>query len=619
MKKKILSLSALLLAIAVGLWVYQYQTSDFAALHSVSEYLFEQTLSQNTINLHYTLATPEAYGLKDIPVTLGTYSVSEMKKQSILTENALSVLSSISRDALSPDDQLTCDILLHNLKQQLDASKYPLYPEPLSSQGILTELPVLLAEYSFRSQDDIDDYLQLLDCLPSYFEDLGQYETEKANAGLFMSDNSLDKVLANCQAVCDQQEQHFMQISFENRIDSLASLSTEEKIQYQLQHDQVLQRSFFPSYQKLSDTLVSLRGKGKNPYGLYYHEQGTAYYEYLTASCTGTDYTLKDIKQMILTRLKSDYTELSSLLSKNPALSTAVLSIGTSVGQLSKPVTPEEMLSDLYDKTKLHFPIPTDAYASAATDYQVKYVDTAMEAFLSPAFYLTPPIDLLSENTIYINDVSSYSDIRLYTTLAHEGYPGHMLQNTYYLSTEPAPVRSLLYFGAYSEGWAVYTEQYAYTLLELDEDLTRVLQLDHLLQLGLCSLLDLMVHYEGLTPDGLQQFASRSGLLLDESILSELYQQIVDQPANYLKYYVGFLEVDRLRTKAEAALGDSFCEMDFHEFFLSVGPAPFSIIEKREDIWIQTVLSSDLALCSQPLISSSSSLGTISSMLSSWN
>lgn len=611
MKKILLPLSLLFLALPIGLYTYHQNTSDTALLHSLSNELFEQALLDNTINLHYTLTKPASIGITDYPVTLGTYSAAEFENQAFLTENALHTLSSISRSELKEEDTLTYDVLNHYLNLQLKSSDYSLYPEPLSASGIQTELPILLAEYAFRNEQDVQDYLSLISCIPDYFDDLCCYETEKANAGLFMSDTSLDAVLTGCDSIMASKESHFLQIAFEERIHSLSSINMQEKKDYIKQHKDLLQQDFFPAYQKMTEHLSSLKGMGRNPYGLFYHDEGKAYYEYLVLAGTGTDYTPSEIKQMLLTQFKSDYTELSALLADNPALS-------DSIEEITSPfTTPEEILSDLYQKTRRDFPVPSQTHSDDTSAFAVKYVDASMESFMSPAFYLTPPIDLIEENTIYINDISSYSDVGLYTTLAHEGYPGHMLQNTYYLSLDPPPIRSLLYFGGYSEGWAVYMEQYAYTLTGLEDDLVRVMQLDHSLQLCICSLLDIMIHYEGLTEEEMMQYALKLNPSMNQDVLADIYQRIVNEPANYLKYYVGYLEMCRLRLYAEKALGDRFVLKEFHEFLLSVGPAPFPIIEKREEAWIQAILSHHIVFLSHPSMSSLSSFGTCSSIVSS--
>ena len=63
-----------------------------------------------------------------------------------------------------------------------------------------------------------------------------------------------------------------------------------------------------------------------------------------------------------------------------------------------------------------------------------------MEEYLSPAFYMIPAIDNTSENVIYINKGHITDNLSLFTTFAHEGYPGHLYQNVYYASLHPNPI-----------------------------------------------------------------------------------------------------------------------------------------------------------------------------------
>lgn len=590
-KKVLLFLCILSVAISGCSDTSLFTLSDTRLLRNISSDLFEQEMLANTINLHYTLANPAAGGIKDYPITLGNYSSSENRKTSLYAENVLSRMSTISYDALSEKDALTYDILSHYMTNQLDFSDLSLYPEPLSSSGVQTELPILLSEYAFRNETDIQDYLTLLSCIPAYFEDICIYEAEKAAAGLFMSDSSLNNVITQCQALIENQTRHFLHITFEERIDDANFLTPNEKADYISQNSTSLQTYFFPSYTTLIKQLSSLKGTGINTGGLCNFEHGAKYYEYLVSSATGTDYSIPVLKQILLKQLNQDYSELQSLLSKEPTLATSAIS--------STLETPEAMLLDLFDRIQTDFPKPNPAESANTADFTVKYVDSSLDDYMSPAFYLTPPIDILgtaryspkqSIHVIYINDISSYSDISLYTTLAHEGYPGHLYQNNFFSSLNPPPLRSLLYFGGYTEGWAVYVEQYAYTLAGLDPALARVMQLDHSIQLCLYSLLDIMIHYEGLTIDKMKQLLS-GNQVVNEDVAQQIYDIMIEEPANYLKYYVGYLEICRLRTRAEDTLGDKFVLKEFHEFLLTISPAPFSIIEEREDIWIQDILS----------------------------
>ena len=92
----------------------------------------------------------------------------------------------------------------------------------------------------------------------------------------------------------------------------------------------------------------------------------------------------------------------------------------------------------------------------------------------------------------------------------------------------------------------LYTEQ--------ADGLARVWSLNSSISLGVYALLDLNIHYNGWTKDQAAEFIEQYFGPQDDEILSEMYDTIVSEPAYYLKYYVGYLEILLLREKSEARL-----------------------------------------------------------------
>lgn len=209
-----------------------------------------------------------------------------------------------------------------------------------------------------------------------------------------------------------------------------------------------------------------------------------------------------------------------------------------------------------------------------SVDVKVKYVPSALESYLSPAFYLIPPIDEYTDNTIYINQAYSLNEIHLFTTLAHEGYPGHLYQTTYFASTNPDPVRSILSFPGYVEGWATYAEMCSYSISPLERTNAIFLQKNSSAILGLYAMADIGIHYDGWTFSDTHSFFSAYGIT-DENTVQEIYNYILGDPANYLKYYVGYVEI--LELKKEMSFSS---QKEFHQKLLEIGPAPFAIIRK---------------------------------------
>ena len=239
--------------------------------------------------------------------------------------------------------------------------------------------------------------------------------------------------------------------------------------------------------------------------------------------------------------------------------------------------SPEQILEDLQKQIQTDFP------AVPSTSYEVKYVHPDLEEHLSPAFYLTPPIDTLSPNDIYINRHANMSGLELYTTLAHEGFPGHLYQTITFASSAPDPVRYLPAMGGYVEGWATYAESFAYTYYQPDSTDGQLAWLNRSLNLCMMSLLDTVIHYNSWNQERCATFLSQLGIT-DNTIQKEIYQVIVEDPANYLKYYLGYLQFLDLQQEVRELAGDAFHLHSFHQKVLSAGPCQFPILKQ----WILT-------------------------------
>lgn len=533
--------------------------------------IFTSELSSNTLNLHYTLAHPETFGINDYKISLGSINEKAHSHSFSKLKSNQKRLKKFHYQNLSKENQLTYDILSLEFSTQLSGENFFWLQEPLSPHlGISSQLPILLAEYTFRTGNDIKDYFSLLSCLPDYYNELAEFESQKAKRGLFMSDASLERLLAQCQTMLSSD---YLASAFEDKINSLQNAGTLTKKQadsYLSLHKKLIHTCVIPSYQSLSEKLSALKGNGKNDRGLAGFPDGTAYYHYLIQSQVGDFRSVKEIEERLFTQLALDYRQMQTLLSQNPSLA-------QNLSVFSLSATPKEMLSYLSKAMRTDFP------DLDSPKYEVKYVPESMEEFSSPAFYLTPPADTLSPNTIYINRSSQVNPAELFTTLAHEGFPGHLYQTLYYGNQNPAPIRNLLGCSGYIEGWATYVESisygYAASYFKVEPELLQLLWQNRSISLCLYSLLDIKIHKYGWTLAQVTQSLHGFGIASDDTC-KEIYQYIIENPANYLKYYLGYLNFMDLRDLAEKKAGDEFDKKEFHRFILETGPAPFPIIEK---------------------------------------
>ena len=568
-QKKCIGFPAVLLflvipAILAGCQV-KNDSDENARFEAYTQELFCREVSSNTVNLHYTLKEPEKYGIETAPVTFGTFGA-EAETVKASAENIRQALLGFEYDELDTENKLTYDILNYQLRMMKESADYILYEEPLSLVGgVQTQLPVVLSEYRFYDRQDADIYLELLETTGEYFDSLIEFEREKDAAGLFMADYAADTVISQCQAFLDMGEGNYLYSTFTDRINKLEDLTEQEKSDYIQDNALAINDYIFPAYEKLISSVEELRGSGKNEKGLAYLPEGTDYYELVVKSSTGSDRSVEEMEDLARRQISADLDAMEQVL----GISTGeAKEAAASMGQENA----EMILGYLKEGIGTAFPEPPD------TVLEVKYVAAEMEEHLSPAFYMIPAIDNTQENVIYINQAHMGNDLTLFTTLAHEGYPGHLYQTIYYENTDPDPIRSMMDFGGYVEGWATYAEMASYYLTPLSKEQATLLQKNSSIILALYALADMGIHYEGWSRMDTVAFFKTYGIT-DAQTVEDIYELIIGSPSNYLKYYIGYVEFLELKKQWAEETGEEFSQKEFHEAVLGVGPAPFGVVE----------------------------------------
>ena len=556
-------LTGMLLLSACGARKPEDQNQKF---EEYTKELFCSEVASNTINLHYTLKNPEDYGITGGEVSLGGFEIdTDMIKAS--AENMWQSLQKFSYDGLDLQNRITFDILEYQIKTIERNADYILYEEPLGLvSGVQTQLPVVLSEYRFYDRQDVETYLELLEMTEDYFGSLIKFEREKAEKGLFMADYALDTVLDQCRAFLDMGDGNYLYSTFADRVKDVKELTKEEISDYIQDNALAVSDYIFPAYEKLISALEELRGTGENEKGLVYLPDGADYYELVVRQSTGSDRSVEEMEDLTRRQMTDDLEAMEQ-----------VLGITTEEAQEAAAAMTQDsaelILSKLQDGIKEAFPEAPD------TALEIKYVPEEMEEHLSPAFYMIPAIDNTEENVIYINRAHMNDDLTLFTTLAHEGYPGHLYQTVYYENTDPDPIRSVMDFGGYVEGWATYAEMGSYYLTPLSKEQAVLLQKNSSIILGLYALADMGIHYEGWSRMDTVAFFSNYGIT-DAETIEHIYELIIGSPGNYLKYYIGYVEFLELKKDWAEEKGTGFSQKEFHEAVLEVGPAPFDIVEK---------------------------------------
>lgn len=566
-----------IIGIAAG-YFSAHGITENGKFEAFTQEVFRNEVSGSSLTLHYSLAHPEKQGIRRKAASLGTIPT-DMQNTYKVCQQYEDKLKAFRYSHLSTENQMTLDSMLLYYHTEKSLSDNYLLQEPLGpSLGIQAQLPVLLAEYAFYEDRDISDYLNLLTTIRPYFQSIIKFEQKKSQAGFFMSDATLDRILAQCSAFIRNPDENYMLDIFRTKISDYGKLSGSEQQTLILTHQNLMKTEVIPAYQGLMTGLEALRGTGKNPRGLAYFKGGKAYYLYLLQSQTGTYVPVKEIEKRLSRQLSSEIGIVGNMLRQNPELLTT-LNKGISFTEMR----PAQILSSLQKKISSDFPPLEDV------SFELKTVHDSMKDYLSPAFYLTPPIDTGTPNVIYINPAANYQGLELFTTLAHEGFPGHLYQTVSFERQNPSGIRNLLDTSGFAEGWATYVEPFAYEYVAdyiLDSsasDLARLAWLNRSINLCMYSLLDIEIHYNGWSQAESASFLKAFGIE-DSTVISEIYQYILETPGNYLKYYWGYLSLLDLRTAEQKRLGQDFDMKDFHRRVLKIGGVQFPVLEKYIDM-----------------------------------
>lgn len=552
------------------------KTSEAEKFDLFLEDCFKEMVSDNTVSLHFKLSSPEKYGLSDsLPATFSDFSYEKQKADCKRSAELLETLNSFSSSELSEEQKLTWDIFKTKLEQNVASEKYILYQSLLGSDGLPSQIPVTLSEYYFNNENDVKTYLSLMNQIPDVFERLLAYEEERRDAGMPCPDYLITDTLEQIdQFISGTAEDNLLTETFRERIQNVPELSNDQKTTYIHNNRSLFEQVVLPAYQSLRSSLEGWIGTGTKKERLCQYENGQDYYRLLLLSRVGTNLSPEQCITVLEEQLQGTVKNVSELLGKYPNLSSDYL---TAEPEYTEP---QQIFDELKTSTLLDFPELTDV------DCSLKEVPSSLAGTSASAFYLVPPIDSTDANVIYINN-NRVNSRDMFSTLAHEGYPGHLYQTNYYQKMcNPVPLRSLLRTEGYDEGWGTYAQLYSYQFLnfkDTDEKNTEALRKLHqnndLFSLSLSALSDLYVNYKNYDRDTLEEYLKKYGIT--EESVSSIYQYVTENPVSYLSYCMGYYEFMQLRNNMEEALGDSFDIKEFHRIILDTGSCPFPLLKKE--------------------------------------
>ncbi len=567
MRKKLLSITLAVCLLLPGCQLSQESTSSsHSDFETFTNEIFRSYVTSDSLTLNYTLASPENYGITELPDGFPRFSANDNEQNITVIENTLERLRQFPEKDLSFQNQILQDVLAYSLEGDLEEAKYLRYSfcfDP--STGIQAQLPVLLSEFIFNDKTDIDQYFALIRSLPDYFSSLLSLEQSKTNTRPCR--HTIQNAIAQCREFLNSSGAATIRSRLESTLAGLSFLSAGEQTTLLQKYDDYQKHYLLPAYHQLIKGLEELVSDAPEDGSIASYPDGKKYYALLLRRKTGSSMSPEQLKEELTETLTTAEQNLFSIAAQNPSALTSCESY------IARYTEPKQILTTLQKKISADFP------ALSRQSCHIRYVDPSLEDFLSPAFYLTPPIDEKTANVIYINNSAKYRHSGLFNTLAHEAWPGHLFQNCYMRQKKMNPLRYVLNFPGYTEGYATYAEIYSYRYLGAPAEETQILQNNAISTLCLYALCDLGIHYYHWNKEELTAFLQTHGID-SRSAAQSIYNNIIDSPGSYLPYTVGYLEITKFKKSFRQMTGSSYTDQAFHTCLLDMGPAPFSVLKK---------------------------------------
>lgn len=514
---------------------------------------------------------PEAMGIDVSEPSWGEY-MSDEDEELDFYRDVRDRLLTIDPDSLEQQDRLFYDKLLYDVEESIYAESFTAFKYYESEFNPLTgpqsDLLFILCVISFDSVEDAENYIELVEDIDRYFDEICKFEEDKAKYGYALSDATYEDIACTFDDLCAQEDDCFLYDDFANRLDNIKGLDKDEKERLIKEHDAAMHDVFFPEMEECAERMRALEtGKGSD-LGLSQYDGGVAYYDFVVRGLSNSsDKSIDDHIDMIESRLDTIMgTYMDTLYSGDRSWMAEYLNHEYTKGDTA------DNLKYLKDAVKNDFPALHDH------SYNLMDVPKAFEDSFSPAAYLGYHLDNYNANLIITNNKNVDNDFGV--TCAHEGYPGHMFQSVYTRSQCEHPYLYLFDSTGYVEGWATYVEEYSFKYFDAEGTAADITKIESELNILLMARWDIGIHYENWSIEDCAEFYSG---LMDNMVtitpddIQDIYNILLSDPCYAVKYGCGFLGTQEVMDKIRKEFPDA-SDKEIHTAYLDSMPVTFEMI-----------------------------------------
>lgn len=555
--------------------------------------LFVEFFEGDQFSINWFFVDPSAYGIEHQEAINSRYTpVEDFDADQALMQEEIDELHEFKNHALSLEQQATYRIIDDYFTYVYNITENMIYMTNNylgSYLGKQCDLPMSIAEYHIRNEQDIKDVIAFINDVEDAFKNYYTFAEDMIEYGYAMADYVIDNVISQCTEVVNMGEDNFVIAVLCQKIDEATFDFVEHtKEEYKDLVKTGILGPYTAGYKYIADNLGSLKGNATVYGGLaMYGDEGKACYANDLSNVLGLEnINVDQIYNYMLGKFRSVDLTLNNIVEQYSALPSAQANIFYAAVVDGESVYDTCDFEDILPKFREYAKSLVPEIEEMPT-ININYVPEALQENYSPAAYFISALDETSVENIYLNPKYTEDYNYIYITLAHEGYPGHLYQNVYAKSLDISNVRKLLKCSGYAEGWATYMEHKAYEFSETwqaSKGLALAAQYNKYNSLwGLCieAIIDIAIHYKGVTLEEMTTlFNDLTGQERTSDEFVDLYEQLCEIPTNMSMYAISYFILQDLHDQAVNTLGDYFDEVEFNKVILDMGSAPLCMVQE---------------------------------------
>ena len=443
----------------------------------------------------------------------------------------------------------------------------------------------------FETVEDYNNWLKRVDRYIEWLNSAEEKMKEGIVVGHVLPKSLIKKVVPQLSSLADGTlEDHLFYQPIKNFPEGF---SKEDKETLTTAYTGMVQDQIIPAYKKIRDFMNrEYMKKGRKSSGIESTPNGKAYYNHQIKTYTTTDMTADEIHQLGLSEVARILSEMEKV-KEQVGFKGDLKSFFNDLrgNKILMPFTEPQQIIDnfnaIHDKMKPQVEKLFDV--KPKTPFEVRRTEAFREASAS-AEYNSGSIDGTRPGVFYapIPDATKYNVLQDEALFLHEAIPGHHYQISLTQESDILPeFRKTLWYSAYGEGWALYTESLGKELGLYTDPYQYFGMLSMEMHRAIRLVVDTGIHSKGWSREKAIQYSLENEAESEDSITREI-ERYMANPGQALSYKIGQLKIRELRARAEETLGDKFDIKEFHNQVLETGCIPLQLLENKIDKWISS-------------------------------